>query len=399
MKIPDGPNGFPTLSASQFRTYGTGGFLLEFNEEPKGCPRKYHAKYVDRVDLPQEFSYPLVYGGLFHQVMFLMDEKGLTPEEAAEEAFDPSMPQEMWTELRADLENYMARGASPSDRFAVMEVEAELTALLYEDEEFGPVYYRGFLDWIGVDMDFQTVIHLIDYKTNRAPARREDLLGDVQLRGYHWLALQNADRFVQVPNPRVVTHLDVVKFNDVEVAYSASDIEDWHSWAVAMARKILRDEEHLPVLNTMCSSCPIRFDCPAFDAMPEHGAELVTELTGLHDPLKRLEWRDRANRVRLNLDKSVKAIDSEFKSAALTAPVFVGGDVFKKEADYSTVVDLPRLQELLGTEFWKIAGTSKTAVEALVKDWEPSRRALVLACFRREMTGEKVVRRAVEEAR
>jgi hypothetical protein len=52
MQIPDGPNGFPTLSASQFRTYGTGGFLLEFNEEPKGC-RGVSQQYVLKEKHPE----------------------------------------------------------------------------------------------------------------------------------------------------------------------------------------------------------------------------------------------------------------------------------------------------------------------------------------------------------
>lgn len=399
MNIPDGPNGHPTLSASQFRTYGTGGFLLEFNEETKGCPRKYKAKYVDKVKMVEEFSYPLVYGGMFHHVMFLMDEKGLNPEEAMEEAFDPSYPQEMWTELRADMENYMSRGSSPSDRFATMAVEKELTALLYEDEEFGPIYYRGFLDWIGVDMDYQTVIHLVDYKTNRSPARKADLLGDVQLRGYHWLALQNAGQFVQVSNPRVVTHLDVVKFNDVEVAYNATEIEDWHSWAVATARKMLRDTEFLPILNSMCSTCPIRDLCPAFQAMPDTAQTMVEELKGLEDPLKRLEWRDRANSLRLNLDKSVKAIDAQFKKQAETGPVRVGGVQFVKESEFAVVADKERLQELLGEQFLDVISVGKGAVEALVKGWEPSARAQVLACFKRDLVGTKVIRKDVEDAR
>jgi hypothetical protein len=402
MMIPDGPNGFPTLSASQFRTYGTGGFLLEFNEESKGCPRKYHSKYVLKEKYQEEFSYPLVYGGMFHHVMFLMEEKGLTPDEAMAEAFDPSYPFEMWTELREDLDTYMARGSSPSDRFAVLAVETELTALLYEDEEFGPIYYRGFLDWIGIDPENPRVIHSVDYKTNRAPARQTDLLGDVQLRSYDWLISQTAEEMWGIVPSRIVTHLDVVKFNDVEVAYSRADIEDWHSWAVATARKILRDETHEPILNSMCPSCPIRETCPAFVGMPTLAAELagiVKAPEGLQDPVAKLEWRDRANSMRLILEKAVKSIDAEFVALAEQKPLVVGGQQWAKETQYGNVLDVKKLHGLLGDQFYEIAGASKTAVEALVKGWPASQRAAVLACFSRERTGEKVVRKDVENAR
>ena len=403
MQIPDGPNGFPTLSASQFRTYGTGGFLLEFNEEPKGCPRKYHNKYVLKEKHPEEFSYPLVYGGMFHHVMFLMEDKGLTPDEAMTEAFQPEYPQEMWTELREDMDRYMARGTSPADVYATLAVEVELTALLYVDEEFGPIYYRGFIDWIGLDPENPRVIHSVDYKTNRQPAKREDLLGDVQLRSYDWLVTECAEAMWGVQSPRVVTHLDVVKFNDVEVAYSRADIEDWHSWAVAMARKILRDDTHEPILNTMCASCPIRETCPAFLDMPTLAGELAGVLKdpkGLQDPVAKLEWRDRANSMRLTLEKAVKSIDEEFKTLAeQKGIVVVGGIQYVRKSDYGTVLDVKKMAMMLGEDFWKIASVSQTAVKALIKGWDESTKSQVMALFRREPTGTKIVRESVEDAR
>lgn len=403
MKIPDGPNGFPTLSASQFRTYGTGGFELEFNEEPKGCPLKYWSKYVLKEKYPEEFSYPLVYGGMFHHVMFLMEDKGLTPDEAMAEAMQPEYPVEMWTELREDIEKYLSRGAAPADRFATLAVEVELTALLYVDEEYGPTYYRGFLDWIGLDPENPRVIHSVDYKTNRQPARAADLLGDVQLRSYDWLVTECAEAMWGVVSPRVVTHLDVVKFNDVEVAYSRADIEDWHSWAVAMARHIWRDETHEPILNTMCASCPIRETCPAFLGMPTLAAELAGVLTkpeGLQDPLRKLEWRDRANSMRLTLEKAVKSIDEEFKTLAVQqGAVVIGDQQWVTRTDWGTVVDVKKLAGMLGEDFWKIAGVSQTAVKALIKGWPESTKSQVMALYRKEMTGTKVVRENVENAR
>lgn len=403
MKIPDGPNGFPTLSASQFRTYGAGGFQLEFNEEQQGCPRKYWSKYVLKEEYPEEFSYPLVYGGLFHHTMFLMESEGLTPDEAMQQAFEPSMPQEMWTELREDIENYMSRGASPTDRFANLAVEVELTALLYVDEVFGEIYFRGFLDWIGIDPENMRVLHSVDYKTNRQPGKAADLLGDVQMRSYHWLLQQCAEQMWGIKPAKIVTHKDIVKFNDVEIAYSDADIEDWHSWAVAVARKILRDEEHLPILNSMCSTCPIRETCPAFLSAPTLAGELagvIKEPEGLQDPLKKLEWRDKANSMRLVLEKAVKSIDEEFKGLAENLGVLqVGGQQWARESDYATVLDVRQLANLLGDQFWDIAGASKTAVDRITKGWDPSQKAQVMACFKRELVGSKIVRRDVEQAR
>jgi hypothetical protein len=247
------------------------------------------------------------------------------------------------------------------------------------------------------------VIHSVDYKTNRAPSNRASLLGDVQLRSYHWLIMMCAEELWGMRPARVVTHLDEVKFNDIDVAYSAADIDDWHSWAVAMARKILRDEEHEAILNPYCPSCPIRETCPAFLGMPTLAAELdgvIKSPAGLQDPVKKLEWRDRANAMRLILEKSVKAIDAEFKGLAEAQGILqVAGQEWKKAADYKDVLDVRRLADLLGDQFWEIAGASKTSVEALTKGWDPSKKAQVMACFRRELVGTKIVRKDIEQAR
>lgn len=391
MQIPAGPNGKPTLSASQFRTYGTGSFSLEETELPKGCPRKYHAKYVAREEVVEEFSYPLRYGSMFHRIMQHMDEDQMDPDEALSAAFDAQLPYEMWQEARADLENYLSRGSAPWDRFATLGTELDLSMLLYEDEDFGPTYYRGLIDWVGVDPEQPSVIHMVDYKTNRAPARAADLQGDVQCLGYNGLILANADRFVQGTTPRVVTHLDLVKFSDVEVAYSRQAVDEWQDWAIAMARKIWRDEEHAPVLNPMCSSCPIRNSCPAYEGAPMEAQALVNTLVGLEDPVKRLEWRGRANQLRLTLEKAVKSVDDEFKAeAVLHGELVVGGKVFRQELEYGNEIDLRALHALTGDQFYTIAGASKTALQRFAKTVDPSLGAEVMACIRRVPTGSTV---------
>lgn len=390
MQIPNS-----TLSASQLRTYGTGGFTLTEHEAEKGCPRKYKAKYVDGMKEDGPKPYPLRYGTFFHNIMFLMEEKGLTPEQALEEAWEPDLPQEAWTEARADLDNYMARGATPADRFGTLEVEAELKTLLYVDEVYGPTYYRGFLDLIGIDLELPDVIHMVDYKTNRQPPKIEDLVGDVQLRGYDFLIRANYQRWVK-NKPRVVTHLDVVKFRDMEIVYSVDDIEDWHSWAVAVARKIWRDEEALPILNDGCAHCFVQDSCPAFNALPTLAESLQKEGTGLLDPVERLRWADKANSMRLLLEKSVKNIVDEFKSKAMReGSLEIGDTVFEAKTDFKDVVNLRLLHELLtDDQFYAAVSASKTSVEKVTKGLPASEKAKIETAIESTINGTKVVRKA-----
>ena len=395
MRPPEGPSGEMTVSTNQLRTYGAGGFRLVEHEGDRGCPRKYKATYVEK-RIPAEMvrSYALDYGSMFHDVLFLMEEEGLTPDEALERAFPAHMPPEAWKEARDDLIGYLERGASPTDRFATLEVETELDALLYVDEEFGPVHFRGFIDWIGVDLDDLSTLHVVDYKTNRHPPTEADVRGDVQMKGYHWLVMQHAARWGA---RRVIVHLDAVKWREIEVAFTEEEIDDWHSWAVAVVRKILRDEDGEPMLNPGCDWCPVKKDCPAFLSLPQHAADLAERVGTLQSNEEKLRWRDAANAVRLLLEKAVKSIDSEFADTARTTDVLVVGDQqWTVDTDWSTVIDLRRLHQVLDEQFYDVVATSEAKLKALTKQWSPSEASAVLGCVERVPSGTKVKRKKVD---
>lgn len=398
MRIPDGPTGFPTVSATQLRTYGAGGFRLDSQEEAKGCPRQYRAKYVERRVQEDERSYPLVYGSFFHDVLFTMEQEDIGPDEALERCFPADAEPEMWAEARADLTAYLERGASPVDRYGTIAVESELDALLYVDEEFGEVHYRGFIDWLGLDVDDPSTIHVVDYKTNRSPPSVEDVRGDVQLKSYAWLVLNNRQRFGVTTGPlRVVVHLDAVKWREIEVRYTDQEIADWHDWAVAVCRKILRDEDATPVLNPGCGYCPVSGDCPKFQALPATAAGMAAGLAEMVDPEARLRWRDAANGVRLLLEKSVEKIDDEFKvQARLQGEVVVGETVFALEPDWKTVIDLRSLHRAMGDAFYDVVTTSKKKIEERTADWDTGAVAPVKQTIERVPAGSKIVRRKVE---
>jgi hypothetical protein len=398
MKIPDGPNGYPTVSATQLRTYGAGGFRLAEHEDARGCPRQYRAKYVDHT-VPENLPtpYELAYGSMFHEVLFVMEEQESTPKEALDTAFRnyPNLTPEAYEEAWADLTGYLERGASPTDRFGTLSVENELTALLYVDEEFGPVYYRGMLDWLGIDLDDPTVIHFVDYKTNRMPPSDEDVLGDVQLKGYHWLLRECLEEVVGPGTlPRtIVTHLDAVKWREVPVQYDEQDIDAWHAWAVAVTAAILRDEEAEPILNPGCAFCPVRGDCPAFESLPDVARTLL-ELKPASDANDdaRLVWRDQANATRLLLEKAVKEIDGQYKERTLAqGEVITTGWTFRLEPDFQDRLDMRVLHRALGDEaFYRVASSSKAAVWREVEEWPPSDLAAVQAAWDRVPVGTKV---------
>lgn len=395
MKIPNNKiTGGPTMSASQLRTYGAGGFRLDEQEEAKGCPRLYKAKYVER-RVVEERSEILAYGSFMHDVLFRLENEDLTPEEALEQCFPVDLDPSYWVEARKDLTAYMERGASPVDRYATIAVEAHLTALLYVDEEFGPIYWQAYIDWLGLDPDVGNTLHVVDYKTNRMPPSLADVMGDAQMKAYHWVVAQNASKF-GMTNPRIVVHLDAIKWREVEVTFTNQDIEDWHSWAVAVCRKILRDETAEPRTNPGCAWCPVKADCPAFDALPAQAADLAAALVGIEDPKDRLAWRDAANGIRLLLEKSVKAIDLDFDKATRAAGrIVVGETEFVLEPDWKTEIDIRSLHRAMGGEFYDVVTASKKAIETKTADWDTASVAPVKQAISRVPAGTKVVKRKV----
>lgn len=398
MRIPNGPTDEMTVSASQIRTYGAGGFRLDSHEDSKGCPRLYKAKYVDR-DVPEEKpSYPLLYGTMFHEALFLMEDKGLNPDEALQEAFPVSGTPEMMAEAKTDMTAYLERGASPIDRFGTLAVETQLSAVLYEDEEHGTVRWRGFLDWLGMDMDDPNTIHVVDYKTNRNPPRTEDVISDVQLKSYAWLVRENSKQFgIPQDRVRVIVHLDAVKWREIAVEYTYEEIEDWQDWAIAICRAILRDDEALPVINPGCDFCPIRFSCPAFDALPETAKQMAEGLSGIEDPEKRLAWRDAANKVRLLLEKQVKSIDSALADKAMTeGGLIVGNQQWVVEQEWGDKWDLPTLHRAMGDRFYEVVNPVKGRIDKITKDWTPDAAAAVQRAVERVPGNVKAKRKKVE---
>lgn len=383
-----------TVSPSMLRAYGTGDVLTDDHEESRGCPRRWKAKYVDGIK-ETETSYVLTYGSLFHRVMERIVAADVDPHEAVLDAIGPDVTVEMVDELLADLETYLARAGSDTDEMATLGTEVDLRIPLYTDVDAGEISLRVIIDWLGIDPDDPGTIHVKDYKSNRAPISLSDLAGDTQMRAYAWAVAQVASRWTDVPNPRVVIHMDLVKFRDYVYEYSPDEIDAWHTWATAMVRTILRDDEARPVINSYCSSCPVRDTCPAIASLPADALALTKAVPDEKDLAAGRQWRDRANAARLALEKVVKAWDLAFtKTLSQSGPVTLDGKTYALEPTERTTVDVFAIARILGDDFPKVATVSKAAIERSTLD--ESTKAQVLAQFRSEISGTRLTARKAQ---
>lgn len=390
VRIPDGRSGHPTVSATQLRAYGAGGF--GGGEQPRGCPRQYRARYVDRRD--NEQTERMAYGILFHRVQEIAVRDGLDPYEVLPRVFPATMEPALMAEARRDLDAYLARPPSPLDGMHPVAVELDVEEPLYTDEVFGPVWYRAIIDKVLVDPENPDVLHVVDYKTRGSPPSRADLAGDMQLRGQAWLMHLRWPRLLPAARgePQVVSHLDATKWRDVALRFSAQDLADWRMWAQAVCRAILRDDDPTPRVNAGCSSCMVRHDCPALAELPARGGALAGLLHG-GDLAERAAWRDEANAARLLLEKAVKAFDDEVAALVLDGgPVTAGGYRWEEAPAEIQEVDLVRLRGLLGADFWEVVTAVKGRARELVRDWPAPDRDRVLDCWAARVVGSRVKR-------
>lgn len=391
MKIPKN-----TISPTSLRTYGSGDALTEDHEEDRGCRRRWKAKYVDGVK-EEGFSYPLAYGSMFHRVMERIVSHGVDPREAVLSAIEPDATVEMVDELLADLEAYLARPADPMDDMAVLGTEVDLRFPLYVDDEHGEITFRAILDVLAMDPDDPSTIHVKDYKSNRSPISGSDLAGDVQLRGQAWLVRRLASRWTSEPHPRIVMHMDLVKYRDYVIEYTDDQLDAWETWAVAIVRTILRDEEAPPTLNPYCPSCPVQDTCPALADAPADALALAQALPDPEALAAGRQWRDEANRARLVLDKMVKAWDKTFEAQVRKAgEVEVLGTRYAIAPKDVTAVDVFAIARALGDDFPKVATVSKAAIDR--SSLTESQKSVALSHFRTEVDGTRLSAHKVERA-
>lgn len=412
MKIPVSKDtGFPTVSPSMLRKYGAGGFDLEEQEQPRGCPRQWKAHYIDRIRGPR--NPVLEYGTIIHRAFQLMESEQLPPDEALEKAWadgDPVvvMDQTWFDEASEDVQRYMERETTPFQRYATLATELRLSSELYVDEDFGPIHMQGIVDRVSLDFDDPGLIHIGDWKTNRNPPSIEAIQRSFAAKTYVWLTYRNlrrlgipADVVSRIDQPRVFFHLDAIKWREMDpVFYSDYDLERWHAWTVQLVKRILRDEDAEPVLNEGCPQCPVRDSCPKFLGLPALGGEVLADRPSVEWSQVSEEDRDRlaawikaANGMRLLLENAVKEMDARFKADAKAGPIITSTYTWAPETVFSNLVDAREVHKILGEEFYDLVKLSKAAIERAARGRPPAVAAELLETVTREATGTTVSRK------
>jgi hypothetical protein len=391
--IPTDDQGRPIVSVSQWRTYGAADLVLDEHEEPRGCPRQYHRRYVLKDIPPRVRNQAARAGTLLHEALHYMEEHDTGPEEAIAAVWNPRLPPETFAELKEVLLSYLDRGG-PMNRYATLGNELDLVTELYVDDEFGPVMFRAIIDWIGLDLDDQALLHIVDYKSNMAVPNRSEARRSVQLKGYNWMIFQLWDRWLRGQPKRAVIHLDALRWKDIVVRFTAEELEEWHAWAVAVTRRMLRETEWAPRLNEGCAWCPVKDDCPEWLGLPGHGESVLMRATP-ETPEEVFTRMREFQRVAKLLDTGAKELAARLEAETeKVGQLMLPGETWAHDTKWENETDWESLQRILGDRVWEVAGKgSKAAIERAVKGLDPSTRARALTCLDRVPNGMAVTKK------
>jgi RecB family exonuclease len=394
MQIPTDSEGRPTVSVTQLRRYGADDLRMDDGEDVRGCPRAYLHTYC----VPKEQRAPEItteaqmVGTALHRALALTETENLGPEDALGRVWPAMLGPDAWADALQTLHRYLDRAADVST-LGNLAVELDLRTELYVDDDFGPVMLRGIIDRVDIDLTEDDLLWVTDLKSGKRPPSVDAARRDSQLKAYDLLVRANAPNLWRIERPRVACRLDAMRYRDIVVRHTAEELEEWREWAAAVSRTILRDEEAAPVLNEGCSWCRVRFDCPAWTALPDVADTVLARQAGqdpeaLYAELERLEATGKRIEARA---KEVRAALEEiaFRHGGLE----VGGSVWRPDTKWEKEVDLPCLHAVLGdAAFYDAVRTSETAVKRVTERLPASQRAEALACIRNVPAGDRIAR-------
>lgn len=398
VQVPRNAAGHVQVSISQLRRYGAVDLIGEDAEGIRGCPRAYALTYGAE-PVPEPPNQAAELGSVLHRALHRMETHTCGPEDALGAVWPATLGPEDYSNAQEILLGYLER-EGPMTRYATLSTELDLTVPLYVDEDHGPVFFRGIIDNLAIDPLGPDVVHIIDHKSAARPVAVDSLRGDVQLRGYAWMIRQWWHQEYGTYPSRVVAYLDLLRYRDVPIEYTAHELEVWHAWACAMVRTMLRDEAAMPILNDGCTYCAVRWGCPAWRGLPGVGESMAARLTGMTQDQIKDQFEDAARVIKL-LGEQFKQIRATLdEETHALGSLRVGDQVWTSEPGSKNVADVLAMATLLLPEhpaaFATAVTSSQAAVERAGRGLEPSLRDELFGCVESVPAGWKVTRRKLK---
>lgn len=252
-------------SVSKLTCYGLN------EDDPKGCPRKYKYRYIDKLPTKQFDHFRI--GNFAHKVLELWGIKIIanrSPEEAMREAFlegqrtdeGKECSQEQKELVKAWLKEYLKRW-QPSN---IINTEMKFRYKLNDE-----IVLTGIIDRIDIAPEEKKAT-ILDYKTTKD----KSFLNDFQLASYI-LALQEDIRFKDM---KLEAAYVLLRHDSEQLRYSFTpeDISQTEALIINTVSRINSDTEYRTNPSSLCNFCDYKAICMKDDIWHDiNHVELTSE--------------------------------------------------------------------------------------------------------------------------
>jgi hypothetical protein len=339
------------------------------------CPRRFAfgmRRHTDDGEHPEAQSTATAYGSAVHEAIAYAESQDADDQAAVQRAFDRYA---RWLEpadlqrLRTDLQTYRQR-----DYLGVrtVAVERELRMPLFEHEG-EMIYLRTRIDRLYQDRVDPGLFTHVDYKSSAWPRSQREIDEDRQL----WITnLIVHDVFPECE--RLEQVYDQLNFGQLHARKTDAQRALIREWAIHQITAILHDSELAPTKNEWCPWCPIMESCPIVPQLTEFSLAQIAVLAPQHkqgrktvvelDPelfdhyAEQLEDVGLARKV---LERYDDAVRETLRRMPTTERERLGYQLAPRSRSGFSPDALRAAHELLGDDFYLIAGLTKTAVEQL----------------------------------
>jgi hypothetical protein len=357
----------------------------------RDCPRRMSfsmRRWTDEGEPPEATNESNAYGSAIHLVFHSIEEDGLSDDEAIQRAFG-KYGGHLWphdlVRMKADLETYHQR-----DNKGVRLIGSEVSIrvpLLKHPADGRTIYFRGQIDRLYERVGRPGHFIHRDYKSSAWPKTREEVDADLQMWAYNWGIHEfwpECESLVQI--------YDQLNAGEIDTRKSDVARKRIKEWLQRQVMAILLDDPAdgqgdgllAPKFNEWCPWCPIMESCKVVPQLSEFAKTRITALSAdedldaskIEEYVQGLEDAATARKMLERYEKRVKALVRELPPEEQDRLGFYTQQ--RRNTVWSSDA-LEAIHEMLGEEFYSLAGITKTRIEDYLAGDPRLERILALA--------------------
>lgn len=351
----------------------------------RDCPTRagYQMRRWTEGSEPPERKHPdTMYGSAIHFGIEKMETDMQDADQAAQAAFNEFgmyLDPEDMERLERDLATYAERDYTGVKAVAV-EGEFRVPLLRVDGQT---IYFRFKLDRLYQRLDDPTHFIHVDYKSSKWRKSAKEVHKDTQMWSYNFGIHEYFPEVQQLDQV-----YDQLMYGKEFTAKSADQRKQIKRWLQRQVRAILADDKLEPKFNDWCPWCALVAECPEPKRTAEFAAARIAALAPPDPESGKLALDPDLMEVYVaelpKLSTAKKAIE-EFENAVRKVlrempqaeRAYFGYETFQKNIDVYSPAALQAAHQVMGDEFWAIAGLTKTKITDYLPKDDPRRKALL----------------------